>query len=110
MNEAIKHDKGKPRLDLIPPQAMIDIAKVLAYGAGKYSDHNWRENGGMKYSRLYAAAQRHMLAFWDGESEDEETGVSHLAHAACCIIFLMTYETTDAGVDDRYYKEELPWQ
>lgn len=101
MTEAIKHDEGKARLDLIPPQALLDIAEVLAYGAEKYSDHNWRENGGMEYSRLYAAAQRHMLSFWDGRTLDSETGMSHLAHAACCIIFLMSYEAEDIGKDDR---------
>ena len=102
MNQAIKEDEDKPRIDLIPPQAIIDIAEVLTYGAGKYDSHNWRDNGGLDYSRLYAAAQRHLLSFWDGQSLDKETGMSHLAHAACCIVFLMSYETEDNGKDDRY--------
>jgi hypothetical protein len=102
MPTPIKFDEHKARIDLIPPQAIKDIAAVLTHGAGKYSDHNWRDNGGLAYSRVYAAAQRHMLAFWDGESLDEETGMSHLAHAACCIVFLMSFETEDNGKDDRY--------
>ena len=102
MNQAIKEDEDKPRIDLIPPQAIIDIAEVLTYGAGKYDSHNWRDNGGLDYSRLYAAAQRHLLSFWDGQSLDKETGMSHLAHAACCIVFLMSYEAEDNGKDDRY--------
>jgi hypothetical protein len=102
MKEPVKHDQDKPRIDLIPPQAIIDIAKVLTYGAGKYDSHNWRDNGGLDYSRLYAAAQRHLLSFWDGQSLDKETGMSHLAHAACCIVFLMSYEAEDNGKDDRY--------
>tara|TARA_R110001592_G_scaffold166301_1_gene401239 strand:+ start:913 stop:1224 length:312 start_codon:yes stop_codon:yes gene_type:complete len=102
MKEPVKHDQDKPRIDLIPPQAIIDIAEVLTYGAGKYDSHNWRDNGGLDYSRLYAAAQRHLLSFWDGQSLDKETGMSHLAHAACCIVFLMSYEAEDNGKDDRY--------
>ena len=102
MKEPVKHDQDKPRIDLIPPQAIIDIAEVLTYGAGKYDSHNWRDNGGLDYSRLYAAAQRHLLSFWDGQSLDKETGMSHLAHAACCIVFLMSYETENNGKDDRY--------
>ena len=102
MIQAIKEDEDKPRIDLIPPQAIIDIAEVLTYGAGKYDSHNWRDNGGLDYSRLYAAAQRHLLSFWDGQSLDKETGMSHLAHAACCIVFLMSYEAEDNGKDDRY--------
>ena len=96
-----KHDAGKPRVDLFPPQAILAISEVLGYGAEKYSDHNWQNNGGMEYSRLYAAAQRHMLAFWDGEQSDGETGMSHLAHAACCIVFLLSYEIEENGIDDR---------
>ena len=102
MKEPVKHDQDKPRIDLIPPQAIKDIAEVLTYGAQKYDAHNWRDNGGLEYSRVYAAAQRHLLSFWDGQSLDEETGMSHLAHAACCIVFLMSYETEDNGKDDRY--------
>ena len=102
MSQAIKEDEDKPRIDLIPPQAIKDIAEVLTYGAQKYDSHNWRDNGGLEYSRVYAAAQRHLLSFWDGQSLDEETGMSHLAHAACCIVFLMSYETEDNGKDDRY--------
>ena len=102
MKEPVKHDQDKPRIDLIPPQAIKDIAEVLTYGAQKYDAHNWRDNGGLAYSRVYAAAQRHLLSFWDGQSLDEETGMSHLAHAACCIVFLMSYETEDNGKDDRY--------
>ena len=102
MKEPVKHDQDKPRIDLIPPQAIKDIAEVLTYGAKKYDAHNWRDNGGLAYSRVYAAAQRHLLSFWDGQSLDEETGMSHLAHAACCIVFLMSYETEDNGKDDRY--------
>lgn len=102
MTDATKLDKHKVRIDLIPPRAIKDIAEVLTYGAGKYADHNWRNNGGLAYSRVYAAAQRHMLSFWDGQDLDEETGMSHLAHAACCIIFLMSYESEDIGKDDRF--------
>jgi hypothetical protein len=102
MKEPVKHDQDKPRIDLIPPQAIKDIAEVLTYGAKKYDAHNWRDNGGLAYSRVYAAAQRHLLSFWDGQSLDEETGMSHLAHAACCIVFLMSYEAEDNGKDDRY--------
>jgi hypothetical protein len=102
MKEPVKHDQDKPRIDLVPPQAIKDIAEVLTYGAKKYDSHNWRDNGGLAYSRVYAAAQRHLLSFWDGQSLDEETGMSHLAHAACCIVFLMSYEAEDNGKDDRY--------
>ena len=65
MTEGIKHDGGKVRMDLLPMEALIEEAKVLTFGANKYDAHNWRS--GIAYSRLMAAAYRHMAAFMQGE-------------------------------------------
>jgi hypothetical protein len=60
---------------------------------------NWE--AGMGWSRLYAAAERHLHAWWAGESNDSETGLSHLAHALACLHFLNHYEHLKVGKDDR---------
>ena len=52
--------------------------------------------------RPLAAAMRHIMAFNDGEDKDPESGLSHLAHAACCIMFLLEFEKTHPELDDRY--------
>ena len=96
----VKHDAGKPRLDLLPAEALVEIGAVLGAGAEKYAPHNWRK--GFAYSRLIAAALRHIFAWVGGEDKDPETGRSHLAHAACCLMFLITFEQTCTGTDDRY--------
>lgn len=100
MNTGIKHDFGKARLDLLPFEAITEIAKVLEFGATKYSAHNWR--GGFVWSRTFAALLRHLWAFWRGEDKDPETGLSHLAHAGCNILFLLTFALEKTGTDDRY--------
>jgi hypothetical protein len=97
---AIKHDKGKPRLELLSVPALNQIAGALAFGAGKYGDHNWRE--GFDWSRLYGAALRHLTAHMDGEDKDPESGLSHLAHLGCCVMFLLEHEARGLGKDDRY--------
>ncbi len=97
--EGIKHDEGKPRLDLLPTKALEEVSKVLAFGADKYGDYNWMK--GMRWTRLSAACLRHLFAWMRGERSDEESGISHLSHAACCILFLITYETCNLGKDDR---------
>lgn len=99
-NIAIKEDGGKNRVDLLPIQPLEDIAEVLTFGAQKYADHNWR--GGFKWSRLYGALFRHMFAWIKGQDKDPETGLSHLAHAGCCILFLLEHEKRKLGEDDRY--------
>lgn len=100
----IKFDNGKPDLSLLSPIAINEIAKVLTFGAQKYEAHNWRK--GFKWTRLVAAALRHLFAWLGGENKDPESNISHLAHAACCIMFLLEFEVTKAGQDDRYKKEE----
>lgn len=95
-----KHDQEKPRTDLLPTAPLLKIAEVLGFGAKKYDAHNWR--GGIEYSRLLGAALRHLLAFNDGEDIDPESGLSHLAHLGCCVLFLLEQEAKGTGVDDRY--------
>lgn len=83
------------------PVALLAVGQVLAFGAKKYAARNW-ENG-IVYSRVYAAAQRHLLAHLSGETRDPETGLPHLAHAGCCLMFLLTFEARGMGnkLDDR---------
>jgi hypothetical protein len=97
--EGTKHDKYKPRLDLIPVSAQLEEAEVLAFGAEKYGEHNWRK--GMAWSRPYAAALRHLLAWGEGEDLDPESGISHLAHARCNLGFLLEYLKSHPELDDR---------
>jgi len=96
----VKHDIGKPRTDLLPTAPLLAIAGVLGFGANKYAAHNWR--AGFSYSRLIGAALRHILAYNDGEDKDPESGLSHLAHAGCCILFLLEQEAKGTGTDDRF--------
>lgn len=98
-DEGRKDDAEKLPLHLLPPDALSEIARVLDFGARKYEPRNWER--GMAWSRLYGALLRHMLAWWSGEQADRETGLPHLAHAACCVLFLLSYEKRNAGEDDR---------
>lgn len=95
----VKFDQDKPRMDLVPVRPLVDEAKVWAFGAAKYSANNWRQ--GLDWSRPYAAALRHLTAWWGGENTDPETGFSHLAHARCCIAMLQEFETTRPELDNR---------
>lgn len=96
-----KFDQDKPRMDLLDHQFLAGVANVLGFGARKYAAHNWRQ--GINYSRLIASAYRHLGAYNSGEDIDPESGLSHLYHLGCCIMFL---SATDSKFDDRYKKEE----
>lgn len=98
----LKLDHGKPPLSLVDRYAIEQIGQVLAFGARKYAAHNWRE--GIQYSRLLDAAMRHLYAFADGEDLDAESGLSHIAHAGCCVVFLLGMINAKPEMDDRYRK------
>jgi hypothetical protein len=97
---AVKHDQDKLPMHLLSTEALEQIAAVLQFGAQKYESHNWRK--GFVWSRPLSAALRHILAFNNGEDRDPESNLSHLAHAACCIMFLLEFEKTRPELDDRY--------
>jgi hypothetical protein len=84
----VKLDEHKARFDLIPPMAELAVAHVLRFGAEKYAPGNWAlvENG---HERYMAAALRHLNAYRMGELEDIESGYSPLAHAICCLLFIL---------------------
>lgn len=95
----IKHDTGKPPLSRVPRVGIEAVAEVLAFGAKKYDWNNWK--GGMDHSRLIDAALRHIYKFADKKDLDEESGLNHLAHAACNLFFLLHYHEHGLGNDDR---------
>lgn len=100
---ALKDDGDKLRYDLVPPEALAALASVLTYGANKYGDRNWEK--GFRWGRLFGACMRHLWAWWGGENEDPETGMSHLWHALACVAFMVAHEERCIGVDDRKVKE-----
>jgi len=87
----MKYDGDKPRYDLEQVKATEEVIKVLTFGASKYADDNWRLVDKAR-SRYLAAARRHMAAFSLNESRDPESGLHHLAHAICCLNFILELE------------------
>jgi hypothetical protein len=87
----LKYDGGKLPWELLPEDALEQVVRVLQFGAQKYAPRNWEK--GIAYTRVYGAIRRHLVAWLKGEELDPETGISHLAHAACEILFALTFET-----------------
>ncbi|TGT76198.1 MULTISPECIES: dATP/dGTP diphosphohydrolase domain-containing protein [unclassified Mesorhizobium] len=95
----VKHDQAKLPLHLLPVDAIEAITEILDFGAKKYAPRNWEK--GMDWSRVYRAAIGHLFKWWRNSGPDEETGKSHLWHAGCCVLFLISYELRQTGKDDR---------
>lgn len=105
----LRFNSGKRPMHLMPPAWINGLADVLQFGSKKYADRNW-ENG-MDWSIPYACAIRHLLAWWDGERCDKESGLHHLLHAAWNCLAAFYYEVTGryGAYDDRpKYVAEIP--
>lgn len=88
------------RYDLIPALPLRELARLYGKGAEKYADNNWRL--GYHWSLSFAALNRHLWQFWNGESQDEEMGLHHLAAVCFHAMALMEFEMQGLGTDDRY--------
>lgn len=102
-----KFDSEKPMMDLIPPEALDQVARVLTMGAKKYGRHNWQK--GIAYSRVISALMRHLNAFNAGEDKDPESGLSHMAHVATNAAFLLHFIKNNPELDDRPCATEETW-
>lgn len=96
---SMKHNEGKVRLHLVPPRFIVEVAKVREFGSQKYATWDWAL--GRNWTDYHDAVQRHMLAWLAGEDCDPESGLSHLAHAATSLAFLIEFRATGAGCDNR---------
>lgn len=97
--KGMKFDSGKLDYTLVPWDGMDEVVKVLEFGAKKYARDNWKHVEHAE-TRYLAAAFRHIIKYNEGEATDKETGLSHLAHATCCMLFLLSLGKQN-GTDTR---------
>jgi hypothetical protein len=90
-NQGVKYDSGKPQWSLMQWKALSQVVDVLTYGAKKYAPDNWKKVPNAR-QRYLDAGFRHFAAYAAGEKNDSETGMSHLAHAMCCMLFLLAFD------------------
>ena len=102
--EGVRHDSGKPRMDLLPGDALMAVAEVMTWACTDkeppYGDRNWEK--GLPYSKLFSPCERHVWKWWQGVSElDDESKLHHLAHHACDALMLLASVMRGIGEDDR---------
>lgn len=99
-NPKTQYGVAKPSMALIPGTSLVVLARVMELGAAKYGPYNWREHN-VSASVYVNAAERHLRAWFDGESTDVESGHSHLAHVMACMAILLDAHSMGRLNDDR---------
>jgi hypothetical protein len=98
-------EKGQKlaRYDLLPVEALRQVAIHYGLGARKYEDRNWEK--GYAWGLSYGAAMRHLNDFWQGTDWDDDPTLGqptrHLAAAAFHVLALLHFSTMNVGTDDR---------
>lgn len=90
-------------LHLFPMTATIYGTLALLDGALKYGRANWRA-AGVRASIYYDACLRHISRWFEGEDEDSDSGLPHLAHALACLVILIDAKEAGKLKDDRMFK------
>ena len=99
-NPKARYGQAKPGLSSVPPLPLLAVGQAMEMGRQKYGHYNWRDKPVLA-SVYYDAAMRHLLAWWDGQNNDVETDVPHLALAAANLCILMDAESGPWLIDDR---------
>lgn len=100
-SQADRFNAGKPKLSFLlsAPHAIQGVAKVMEFGAAKYSRDNWLK--GLPYSEIVDSLLRHASSFNSGENLDEDSGLPHVDHMLCNALFLAELFRTKQEFDDR---------
>ena len=84
----------------LDPAALLELCRVAGLGAEKYGRLNYM--GGYDWNLSVDAMMRHLLKFWGGQDLDDESGCSHLAHAAWHALTLLAFTKHGIGTDNRF--------
>jgi hypothetical protein len=92
--EGYRDDSTKPRIDLLPHDAVMRVARVLTWACttrkpNPYPERNWEL--GMNWSRVFNSAIRHAFAMWLGQDLDPDSGLPHVDHFATNTMILCAY-------------------
>lgn len=95
-----RFNDGKVEYHQFPIESIEGVLRVLMYGAKKYAPGNYLK--GQKWSTPFNSMMRHMAAWQRGEELDRESGLPHLDHAMCNLMFLSIYRDVYPEGDDRW--------
>ena len=112
VTDGLKHDGGKPRLDLVPPEIIEAVGAVMTHGAEKYGEGSYRN---VEPKRYRAALMRHICQWLrDPHGIDEDSGLPHLYHIACNVAFLLEIDNKRDVINEeehgRWPVKPLQWK
>ena len=90
----------KAPLSTVPMGVVVEMGVGMLEGTAKYGRHNYR-CAGVRASVYFDALMRHMIAWWEGEDVDQDSGMSHVTKALCTLAVLRDAQMQSMLTDDR---------
>ena len=84
--------EGKGRCDLLPPNALLRLARHFEHGSKKYGDRNWEK--GIPESSFIDSGLRHIFKYMAGEDDED-----HLIAAVWNLICLVETEMKNERIN-----------
>ena len=98
----------KAPISTVPGAVVMEIGLGLLEGACKYRRHNYRSVG-VRASVYYDACFRHLVAWWEGENTDPDSGLPHIAKLLSSGAVLRDAQLQGMLVDDRPPPSPIGW-
>ena len=98
----------KTPVSTVPCQVIMEVGVAMLEGAAKYGRHNYRASG-VRVSVYYDAAMRHLMAWWEGEDIDPDSGLSHVTKAISSLVVLRDAMFQNTAVYDRPPRGNPEW-
>lgn len=99
-----RDNEGKPRMSLLPFDALRELASLFTWGASKYGAWNWAK--GLSWSETMDSLIRHQEK-WLKREELDESGFNHDVHILWNAIVLVAMRLRGIGKDDRYRSDAI---
>lgn len=98
----------KVPMSCVSAPVVMEGALGMMEGALKYGRHNYREVG-VRASVYYDALMRHMMAWWEGQDIDPDSGINHVGKAIATLFVLRDSMMRGNWVDDRPPRCDPEW-
>lgn len=103
VEQGMRYNQDKLQWSLVDFKSFEPMVRVLEFGAKKYAAHNWKK--GLKVTQTMESLYRHLFALQSGEDIDPESGLPHIGHIQCNVMFLAHMLLNRPDMDDRYKEE-----
>jgi len=97
----MSNKENKPRLSLIPKEALWSMGEAFTFGEVKHGTYSWR-NDSHTLTEILDKAMRHIVQFSNGENVDEQSKVLHLGSALADLAIAVDLFYNSKHLDDRF--------